>query len=344
MSTSGSIVDLYVGDLDPVGGLGSGSRPSLWIGKRLAVGSVTVVVVSVIVFAATQALPSDPARAILGRDATPERVSALKEQLGLNEPLGRQYLSWLGGVAHGDFGESLVSQRSVSSTLGEPLRNSLLLLVLTAAVAIPLSVLFAVLATAQRDRSMDHVLSSVSLLLIAIPEFVIGLTLVLMFGTTVFTVLPPVALVPRGESPLVHLDALVLPVATLSLAVMPYLFRLVRAALIDEFESDYVVTARLKGASERRVLLRHAIPNALVPAVQATVIILTWLLGGIVAVEFVFSYPGLGTELIAAVQRRDVPVLQAIVLILSTGVVVFTLLADLATVFLTPRLRSTLWR
>ena len=312
----------------------------LWLIRRLGLGVVVLFVVSLIVFFATQALPADPARAILGREATPERLDALRAQLGLDRPILEQYIEWLGGALRLDFGTSLAADESVGSLLAGPLVNSLVLLLMAGGIAIPLSVLVGGVAAVRRDGPLDKSVLGALLLLTAVPEFVIGLVLVILFSTTVFTVLPAVALIPPGESPLGHVDELVLPVATLVLAVVPYLARLVRASMIDALGSDYVEMARMKGMPERIVMRRHAIPNALVPTVQASAIVLAYLLAGIVVVEFIFRYPGLGTELTEAVDARDVPVIQAVVLIFATGVVLFNVLADVLTVLLTPRLRT----
>lgn len=312
----------------------------LWLVRRLGLGVVVLFVVSVIVFFATQALPADPARAILGREATPERLDALRAQLGLDRPVLEQYGDWLAGALRLDFGTSLAADESVGSLLGGPIVNSLVLLLLAGGIAIPVSVLVGGVAAVRRDGLLDRSVLGALLLLTAVPEFVIGLVLVILFSTTVLTVLPAVALIPPGESPLGHVDELVLPVATLVLAVVPYLARLVRSSMIDALASDYVEMARMKGMPERIVMRRHAIPNALVPTVQASAIVLAYLLAGIVVVEFIFRYPGLGTELTEAVDARDVPVIQAVVLIFATGVVLFNVLADVLTVLLTPRLRT----
>jgi peptide/nickel transport system permease protein len=308
--------------------------------RRLLTGLAVLFVVSLIVFAATQALPADPARAILGREATPERLAALRAELGLDRPTVEQYLDWLGGVVTLDFGSSLAAREPVVDMLSTPLRNSIILLLLAAGIGIPLSVVLGALAALRRDGWFDKTLLGVVLLLTAVPEFVIGLLLVILLGTTVLTVLPAVALIPPGESPLLHLDELVLPVATLVLAIVPYLSRLVRASVIDALSSDYVEMARLKGMPELVVLRRHALPNALVATVQASAVVLVYLLAGIVVVEFIFRYPGLGTALTDAVDARDLPVIQALVLIFATGAVLFNAVADTLTVLLTPRLRT----
>ena len=311
-----------------------------WIARRLLLGVFVVLAASVVIFAATTALPTDPAQAILGKNATPEAVAQLRTALGLDEPVVEQYLSWLGGVLTGDFGTSLASQAPVADQLAPAFENSLVLLAVTALIAIPLSVLLGAVTALRRDGWLDRTTLLGSLALTAMPEFVVGMLLVILLGTVVWPVLPAVALIPPGESPLAHPAELALPVLTLVLAVVPYLYRLVRGTMIDVLNSEYVTMARLKGMPPRVVLLRHALPNALIPVTQASAVILAYLLGGIVVVEYVFRYPGLGTLLTEAIGNRDIPVIEAASIVLAAGVVLFNLAADVLTVALTPKLRT----
>lgn len=308
--------------------------------RRLAWGLVTLFCVSVLVFAATQILPGDPARAILGQGASAERVAQLNEQLGVDEPPLVQYGNWIGGVVTGDLGESVASGRPVTETIGPRIVNSSVLVLFAGLIALPLGASVGVLAASRRGRPSDESLSMGSLVLASMPEFVIGLLLTTVFATTVFHVLPAVAVIPPGESVFSNPQALILPVMTLVAAVVPYLFRMARASSIDVLESDYVTMARLKGLSERRVLWRHAVPNALVPLIQVSALELAWMAGGIVVVEFLFGYPGIGSALTQAVGQRDVPLIQAIVLFLASIYVVLNLIADLLTILVTPRLRT----
>jgi peptide/nickel transport system permease protein len=303
-------------------------------------GLLTLFCVSFLVFAATQLLPGDAATAILGRDATPQRVDALNAELGLNQPPLEQYLDWLAGVLTFDLGSSLANQEAVTSVIGNRAVNTLILVVLTAAIAIPLSFLLGAWAALRRDRLVDHIFQVITLGLTALPEFVIGMALVIGLATTVLTILPAVSLVPPGESPLGDPAVLVLPVATLVLATVPYLSRIIRATTIDVLESDYVHMARMKGLPARRVVAVHALPNVLVPAIQVIAVMLAYVAGGVVVVEFLFSYPGLGLTLTEAVAARDVPVIQAVTLILAGAYVVVNILADILTVLVTPRLRT----
>jgi len=312
----------------------------LWILRRALLSLLVLFGVSVLIFLATQALPGDPAVQILGHTATPEQLTELRKQLGLDQSLVDQYVTWLGNVLTGSLGNSLTSPQSVSSLLIDRGLASLALVGASALIAIPLAVLLGSLGAMRRDRPSDHATQGIFLVLTALPEFVIGLGLLLLLGTTVFTVLPPVALIPSGGAAFTHPRELALPVMTLVLAVVPYLTRLQRAAMIDVLESDYVQMARLKGLPERTVVRRHALRNSLVPVVQGSALTLIYLTGGIVAIEYLFAYPGLGSALTTAVAGRDLPVVQAIVLLLASVYVVVNLVADLLTVLLVPRLRT----
>jgi peptide/nickel transport system permease protein len=312
----------------------------LWIVRRALLSLLVLLGVSVLIFLATQALPGDPAVQILGHTATPEQLTELRKQLGLDQPLLNQYATWLGNVLTGSLGQSLTSPQSVSSLLIDRGLASLALVGASALIAIPLAVLLGSLGAMRRDRPSDHATQGIFLVLTALPEFVIGLGLLILLGTTVFTVLPPVALIPSGGAAFTHPRELALPVITLVLAVVPYLTRLQRAAMIDVLESDFVQMARLKGLPERIVVRRHALRNSLVPVVQGSALTLIYLTGGIVAIEYLFAYPGLGSALTTAVAGRDLPVVQAIVLLLASVYVIVNLVADLLTVLLVPRLRT----
>ena len=330
---------------EPPGSLISGSRSPrvamvLWIVRRALLSLLVLLGVSVLIFLATQALPGDPAVQILGHTATPEQLTELRKQLGLDQPLLNQYATWLGNVLTGSLGQSLTSPQSVSSLLIDRGLASLALVGASALIAIPLAVLLGSLGAMRRDRPSDHATQGIFLVLTALPEFVIGLGLLILLGTTVFTVLPPVALIPSGGAAFTHPRELALPVITLVLAVVPYLTRLQRAAMIDVLESDFVQMARLKGLPERIVVRRHALRNSLVPVVQGSALTLIYLTGGIVAIEYLFAYPGLGSALTTAVAGRDLPVVQAIVLLLASVYVIVNLVADLLTVLLVPRLRT----
>jgi peptide/nickel transport system permease protein len=310
--------------------------------RRLLLGVVTLFVASMIIFAATQALPGDTARSILGRGATPEALANLREQLGLNEPAYRQYLDWIGGVLTGDFGTSLAATIPVTEVLGERIVYSAFLMLLAAIISVPLGILIGAVSARRRDGVFDHTMSTTTLGLAALPEFVVGLTLVVLFSTTVFQWLPGVIVTDPGTRPWDYPKELILPTATLVIAVVPYTARIMRASMVEILESDYVEMARLKGLPERIVLWRHAVPNGLAPTFQVAALNLAYLAGGIVVVETVFNYPGIGLALVDAVQARDMPVVQALALLIAALYVVLNLLADVATILVSPRLRTSL--
>jgi len=309
---------------------------------RLALGLLTLFLVTVVVFVATQALPGDAARSILGKEATNvARYEALRSQLGLDRPVLTQYTSWLGDVALGDFGTSLVGGGAkVTTLLHSRIVNSATLVFLAALISIPISILIGALSAIWRDSRFDNIVNITNLSLAALPEFVIGIVLVLLFATAVFKWLPSVStvdsLAPLGG----QMTLFILPVLTLVLAVIPYVSRMLRASTVEVLESEYVMMARLKGLSESRVLWHHALPNAIVPTIQVIAINIAWLAGGIVTVEYLFGFPGIGSALVDAVANRDMPVVQALCLLIAAVYVVLNLIADILTILISPRLRT----
>ena len=308
--------------------------------RRLALGVLTLFLISLVVYGAVLALPGDAATAILGKEATPDRVAALREQLHLNDSVVSQYLQWIGGVLTGSFGTSAATQQPVSTLLSDRVANSLFLVFCASVIAIPLSIAIGVWTAMKRDKPVDHVVSTTTLVLAALPEFVIGIGLILVFATGVFHWFPAVSLLAPGEKAWEDPQVVVLPAATLVLAVTPYISRIMRGSMVEVLESEYVTMARLKGLNERTVIWRHAVPNAIVPAIQVTALQLAWMAGGVVVVEYVFSYPGIGAALVDAVANRDMPVVQTVTMLAAGVYVLLNLLADLATIFVTPRLRT----
>jgi peptide/nickel transport system permease protein len=308
--------------------------------RRILLGLLTLLLVSIVVFAATQALPGNAARAILGRNATPARIAALTQQLHLDRSVLSQYFSWLGGIVRGHLGISAATQQSVSSLIGGRIANSAFLVLVSAIVAIPLSIGLGVLMAVRRDRPTDHILSTGSLALAALPDFVIGIGLALLLATNVSHVFPAVSIIPPGEHAWNEPKAVVLPALTLIIAVTPYISRIMRASMVEVLEADYVTMARLKGLPNRTVIWRHAVPNAIVPAIQVSALQLAYMAGGVVLVEFVFSFPGIGAQLVDSVGNRDIPVVQALAIIIAAVYVLVNLIADLLTILVTPRLRT----
>jgi len=310
--------------------------------RRLLLGIVVLILVSVLVFLATQALPTVPARAILGRSATPASLAALRRQLHLDRPVIEQYWTWVTGLLHGNLGRSLAAQEPVITLLAPKLVNSAVLVALAAVLSIPLSIAIGAYAALKREKAFDQASSNLLLGLAALPEFVVGLVLVILFATTVLHVLPAVSTIPPGSRPWNNWLALILPTLALVIAVAPYVARIMRASMIEVLESDYVEMARLKGLPERTVLIRHALPNALGPVFQVIALNLAYLAGGIIVVEFVFNYSGIGGATVEAVVNHDLPVVQALAMLIAAVYVVLNLLADVATILVTPRLRTRL--
>ncbi|MEO6821520.1 MAG: ABC transporter permease [Candidatus Nanopelagicales bacterium] len=310
--------------------------------RRTLFGIFTLVVVSLVVFLATQTLPGDAAQAILGREATPARLAALREQLHLGGSLPSQYFHWLGNVLTLNFGTSLANQEPVLKVMGPALGNSAVLMFCAAFIAIPLSIGVGTWSALKRDGTLDRSTSVITLVLAALPEFVVGILLVIIFSTGVFHVLPAVFVQNPGDAVWSHPNQLVLPTLTLVLAVSPYIIRIMRATMLEVLDSEYVQQARLKGVPERTVILRHALPNAIGPVAQVIALQLAWLLGGVVLVEYVFRYPGIGFMLTDSVNNRDLPLVQAIVLAIALFYVIVNLIADVITLIANPKVRTAL--
>jgi len=311
-----------------------------WFIGRLGYGLLTAWVISLVVFIATQALPSDPARVILGPDAPLESILTLQHQLGLDQPILWQYLRWLGAALSGDLGVSLDSNAPVSHIVWGRFGYTLALLAGVIAVVVPAALSLGVALALRRDSRLDRACLSLLIFLKATPGFLLAIGLVLLFSMPRMDFLPAVSILDPDRSLLHQLKFLILPVFALSLTALPYLTRMVRAAMIEALESDYVIAARLRGIPYRRIVWCHTLPNALVPAIQGVALTLRTLIGGAVLAEVIFSYPGIGTALNTAIQMRDLPLIQAIVLVITLAVVLINLLADLLTVLLTPKLRT----
>lgn len=307
--------------------------------SRVITGLVSVFVISIIVYAATVVLPGDAATAILGQQATPERLAALRTQLHLDQPPITGYLDWVTSALRGDFGKSLTQGLPVWDIVGPRLANSIVLIALTAIISTIAGVLLGMWAAARRDSLIDHSLSVSALVASALPEFVIAVFVVMVFAVTVFAWFPAVSILPEGEHIWNEPVKLVLPVFALVLVVTPYVFRMFRASLIEALNSDYVEVATLKGASTSRLLFGHALPNALAATIQVVGLNLLYLAGGIALVETVFQFPGIGLALVAAITDRDVPMIQFLVVLLAIAYVLLNITTDLAVLLVTPRKR-----
>jgi peptide/nickel transport system permease protein len=315
--------------------------------RRVLAGAATLIVVSFLTFAALQLLPGNVATVVLGRAATPAATHLLERQLHLDTPFFSRYVQWLGGAAHGQLGDSTLAlaqglpNPKITYLIAQPLMNTLVLAGLTIALLIPLSILFGVLGAKYADRLPDHVISVLTLIFTSLPEFVVGSVLILIFFNGL-NLLPPVTLVPPGASPLDHPDAMIMPVATLLLVSLAWTTRLVRAGMLEVFRSDFIRAERLNGLRERRVVWRDAVRNGLAPSIQVFALSIQYLVGGVIVTETVFSYPGLGMQLVSAVLARDVTEVQAITVIVAATYIAINILADLLVVYLVPKLRTAL--
>jgi peptide/nickel transport system permease protein len=309
------------------------------VASRILLSILTLLIVSLFVFGVLEVLPGDVATRILGRDATPEALALLRAKLGLNDPALLRYFHWLGGLLSGDFGQSLVSSRPVTVILAPRIYNTVLLSAYAFLLYLPLTFLPALIQAIRRDRPVDHALSIVTLVLLSLPDFLLATILLFTFVVLV-PILPAISLVDHSSSALDYFRAMTLPALTLAIVMAVYAVRMLRDNLIEVLDSEYVRMAELKGLSARRVLLRHALPNALVPTLNVTALNLAYLIGGVVVVEKVFSYPGFGSLLVDSLQLRDLPVIETTVMIAALVYVGANLIADIAAVLLNPRLRT----
>ncbi len=312
----------------------------LFVLGRIIAGIPIVLALSVLVFLATQALPGDAAVAYLTNTATPERLEAIREQLHLNDPIWQQYTRWAWDALHLDFGTTLTGESTVNELLSERIKNTLILMASSGIVAMPLSILIGVFAAVRRGKAFDNISSVITLIFAAIPEFVVAIIIIFVLATNVFQIFPAISFLDPGTLAWSEPMSLALPTLTLVLAVTPYVSRIMRGSMIEVMESEYIQMARLKGLSERTVILRHALPNAIAPTIQVIALQLAWLAGGVVVVEAVFAYPGIGTIMIESVKGQDLPVVQAITLMIATLYVTLNILADIGTILTTPRLRT----
>jgi peptide/nickel transport system permease protein len=309
------------------------------IRRRLAIGLVTLFLVSVVVFLATEVLPGNAAYAILGHNSTPGRVRALEIQLHLNRGLFDQYWVWISGLFTGQLGHSLANGLPVWGYVEPRIINSAVLVFVTGVIGALVGVILGAVAALRRDGWFDHVSSVIVLAVTALPEFVVAIALIILLSTNVWHVLPAVSLLAPGTYAWNQPELLVLPVATLVIVIVPYIFRMMRASMIEALESDYVEAARLNGVPEWRVVLINALPNAIAPTIQVIGLNFLYLAGGVVIVEYVFNFPGIGQGLVYAVQARDIPVIQLIVLVLAAFYVVMNILTDVIALLATPRRR-----
>lgn len=307
------------------------------LAHRLSLGVVTLFVVSLIIFLGVSLLPGDAAQAMLGQSATPETIAALRAQMGLDQPGYIRYVSWLGGIMQGDFGVSISSNREISELLGSRFANTLFLALMAAIIAVPIALTLGILAALYRNGIYDRTVNIVTLSSISTPEFFVAYILILLFAVS-FGWFPSLANVSRDTPFFERIYACILPATTLTLVVVAHMMRMTRAAIINLLASPYIEMAALKGIPRRQIIVRHALPNAWAPIINVIVINLAYLIVGVVVVEVVFVYPGLGQLLVDSVQRRDLPVVQACSLVFAATYVLLNLTADILSILTNPRL------
>jgi peptide/nickel transport system permease protein len=308
------------------------------VGQRVALGLLLLLGVSVLIFAGTLLLPGDVAQAVLGQSATPEALANLRREMGLNDPAVLRYWHWLTGALVGDFGKALSNGQDISAALGKRLSNTLFLAFWAALVSVPLAIALGLVAVRHRNGFVDRLISGLGLASTSLPEFFVGYVLMYFFAvklqwvTSVSTVFEGMPLIDR-------LEAIVLPVAVLTTAVLAHMMRMTRAVILNVMQSAYVETAELKGLGPLKVIYRHALPNALAPIINVVMLNLAFLVVGVVVVEVIFVYPGMGQYLVDHVAKRDVPVVQACGLIFASVYIGLNMVADIAGVLSNPRLR-----
>lgn len=312
-----------------------------YVVKRILVGIGTLLAVSVFIFFAIDALPGDAASAVLGSNATPDKLASLRAEFGLDRPAIVRYLDWVVAFAGGDLGRAMPSGTPIIDLLGPRILNTSVLALLTIAILVPAGMFLGMLAGARESSRTDRGISVTTLVFNAIPEFVIGAIFLLLFAVWI-PVLPSVSILDPYESPFGQLHLFILPMLTLLFAGVAQTTRMVRASMTQVMQTPYIAMARLKGVPEWRVIMEHALPNAIGPALQIVAINLGWLFGGVVVVEAVFEFPGIGTALTEAVNLRDVATVQSLALLITVVFLIGSVLADILAAFANPRLRRNL--
>jgi peptide/nickel transport system permease protein len=307
--------------------------------KRLALGLVTIIVISLLIFVGVEALPGDLAEAILGQEATPETVAAFRKELKLDLPPHVRYFAWLGGFMKGDLGNSLANGRPIADLIGWRFANTMFLASVAAVIAVPVAVILGILAALYRNTLFDKTISMVTLSTISFPEFFVAYILIALLSVQI-VLFPSISNINDSMPFWEKIYAIILPCMTLSLVVIAHMMRQTRAAIINILASPFIEMARLKGLKNMRVIVLHAFPNALSPVINVIALNLAYLVVGVVIVEVVFVYPGLGQLLVDSVSKRDIPVVQASGLIFAATYVSLNLLADVLSIISNPRLRN----
>lgn len=304
----------------------------------MTAGVLTLLAASALIYLGVSALPGDAATAALGRDATPDLVAGLRKQFGLNRPVLERYGEWLAGFLHGRLGYSLPTGVPVARVIQDKLFNTVVLAGTTIVVLVPLATALGVVSALRPDGVVDQITAAITLSFIATPQFVIGTLLAVIFAVWLRW-LPAVSLIDPSRPITAHPTVLVLPVLTLLAATLAQSVRMIRATMIEVLELPYIEAARLNGIAEWRLLLRHALPNVVAPAIQVLAYNIPWLLGGVVIVESVFEYRGVGLTLITAVQTRDLPTVEALAMLTTIVIVATSMFTDITVILLNPKLR-----
>jgi peptide/nickel transport system permease protein len=306
--------------------------------RRLLAGVAVLWLVTLLVFGGTEILPGDLAEAVLGQNATAESMAAVRQRLGLDRPLHVRYFEWLHNLTTGSLGVSLASGRPIAELFGERVGNTIRLAVFAAAIAVPLALGLGLLGALSAGSSLDRVISTITLCLMSVPEYFVAAVLVLFFAVRLRW-LPVTATVHSDQTWLQTITLLALPVMTLTVVLLAHLARMTRAAILNVMSSAYIEYATLKGMTHLRIVLRHALPNALPPILNVVALNLAYLVSGVIVVETVFNYPGLGSLMVSAVATHDLPLVQACAMIFCVVYIALNLVADLLAVFANPRLR-----
>ncbi|SMC42927.1 ABC transporter permease [Novosphingobium sp. B1] len=313
--------------------------PIRLVGKRIGLALITLLLVSAVVFTISGLLPGDAAQEVLGQGATPEQVAALRHEMGLDRPAAVRYFEWLAAIAAGDPGNSIVANKPVADIISERLPNTLTLAGLTTVFAVPFAFLVGIWSAVTRGRATDRSLNIMTLAMVALPEFLVATIAVMVFSVKLLW-LPSITIVPQDPTLGEFLRAYALPVMVLGVGVIAQLSRMIRAAIIAELDRPYVEMARLKGVSQARLIVRHVLPNAVGPIANAMALSLSYLFGGAIIVETIFSYPGLASLMVNAVTSRDMPLLQACAMIFCAAYLLLVLIADTVAILANPRLRQ----
>ncbi|MER9801832.1 ABC transporter permease [Mesorhizobium sp. M0142] len=311
---------------------------STLIAQRIALGILLLLAASVLIFAGTQILPGDVAQSILGQSATPVALANLRNEMGLNYPAYVRYFHWLFGILHGDLGTALTSKLDIATSVGERLGNTLFLAFWAAIVAVPLAIILGLIAVRYRNGFLDKAISGFALASTSVPEFFIGYLLVYFFAVK-FQIFPGISMIYEDMPFLDKMKAIALPCTALTLGILAHMMRMTRAAILNVMQSAYIETAELKSLTAFEIIRKHALPNAIAPIINVVILNLAYLVVGVVVVEVIFVYPGMGQYLVDHVAKRDVPVVQAVGLVFAAVYIFLNVVADVASILANPRLR-----